>query len=660
MLSRRPGCVKTFGGRTGIILAEEFILQHVMNQTTVNRMTTSTIEPINDELPVDQNPIPAPVPIPEPGPEATPVLDGQELVSFSKKYPQEEPLNQLDGADLRTLLRSAFDWLAHHQEMINRLNVFPVPDGDTGTNMLLTVRSAWAEIVKRGGQSASSVMKAAADGAHQGSRGNSGVILGRIFQGMSEALSEVPHMTQENLMAAMRSATEKAYKSVPTPVEGTILTVVREISAAADRAGQRKDDLRAMLAHMVESGDEAVRRTPDQLPVLKKAGVVDSGGKGLFFLFEGMYRAISGQPVAKDAATAAAIHRENLAAAAEQLAYDTGNKGHRDLPKIEWGFDVQFLIERPNKSVEAIRADIEAMGDCPLVDGNEHLVKVHVHVFDPGIALSYGINLGFMTDVVVENMDDMALTAHIGMDSAESLEGSARFKLAQDLPEAGDVGLVVVSPGPGLDDLFFSLRAHCVVSGGQTMNPSTRDLVAAVLALPCRRAIILPNNRNIIMAANQAADLLAQGDDPREVTVVSSRTVPQGSAALIAFNLHASNLTVLSAQMSAAMTPIRTGEVTEAVRDVDLDGLAVRVGEIIGLQDGVLVTKGAEIDATALDLLAHMIVAESEFITIYYGGSIDAQSAQAFAAQVEELYPDQEIELIFGGQPYYHYILSSE
>ncbi|MBP8124517.1 MAG: DAK2 domain-containing protein, partial [Caldilineaceae bacterium] len=212
-------------------------------------MTTSTIEPIDDELPVDQNPIPAPVPIPEPGPEATPVLDGQELVSFSKKYPQEEPLNQLDGADLRTLLRSAFDWLAHHQEMINRLNVFPVPDGDTGTNMLLTVRSAWAEIVKRGGQSASSVMKAAADGAHQGSRGNSGVILGRIFQGMSEALSEVPHMTQENLMAAMRSATEKAYKSVPTPVEGTILTVVREISAAADRAGQRKDDLRAMLAH---------------------------------------------------------------------------------------------------------------------------------------------------------------------------------------------------------------------------------------------------------------------------------------------------------------------------------------------------------------------------------------------------------------------------
>ena len=595
-------------------------------------------------------------------PEAAPVSDEQELVTFSDKYPDAEPLHRLDGADLRTLLRSAFDWLAHHQEMVNRLNVFPVPDGDTGTNMLLTVKSAWAEIVKRGGQTASSVMQAAADGAHQGSRGNSGVILGRIFQGMSEAMAEMPHMTQENLVAAMRSATEKAYKSVPTPVEGTILTVVREISAAADRASQRKDDLRAMFAHMVESGDEAVKRTPDQLPVLKKAGVVDSGGKGLLFLFEGMYRAISGQPVAKDAATAVATNRQNLADAAEQLAYDTGDKGHRDLPVIEWGFDVQFLIEKPNKSVEAIRADIEAMGDCPLVDGDEHLVKVHVHVFDPGIALSYGINLGFMTDVVVENMDDMAASAHIGMMDEAELERftQAPFRLAKDLPEADDVGLIVVSPGPGLDELFFSLNAHCVVSGGQTMNPSTGDLAEAVRALPCRRAIILPNNRNIILAATQAAESLAHGEDPRQVTVVASRTLPQGIAALIAFKLHAVDLAELNADMTEAMTAVHTGEVTEAVRDVEFDGLDVSVGDVIGLHDGALVVKGTEIDATALALLERMNVAESEFITIYYGGSTTAESAQIFADQVQQLYPDQDVELIFGGQPYYHYILSTE
>ncbi len=629
-----------------------------MNQTTVRRMTTPDLDPTDDEYTIEQDPTLGP----EASPEAGPASDAQELVSFSDKYPNAEPLQQLDGADLRTLLRSAFDWLAHHQEMVNRLNVFPVPDGDTGTNMLLTVKSAWAEIVKRGGQTASSVMKAAADGAHQGSRGNSGVILGRIFQGMSEALSEMPHMTQENLVAAMRSATEKAYKSVPTPVEGTILTVVREISAAADRASQRKGDLRAMLAHMVESGDEAVRRTPDQLPVLKKAGVVDSGGKGLFFLFEGMYRAISGQPVAKDAATAAETVRQNMADAAEQLAYDTGDKGHRDLPAIEWGFDVQFLIERPNKSVEAIRADIEAMGDCPLVDGDEHLVKVHVHVFDPGIALSYGINLGFMTDVVVENMDDMARRANIGMMDESELEGGdqAPFKLAKDLPEADDVGLIVVSPGPGLDDLFFSLNAHCVISGGQTMNPSTGDLAEAVRALPCRRAIILPNNRNIVLAATQAAESLAQGEDPRQVTVVASRTVPQGIAALIAFNLHAPDLAALSADMTGAMSAIHTGEVTEAVRDVTFDGLDVNVGDVIGLHDGVLVVKGTEIDATALALIERMNVAESEFITIYYGGSTSAESAQNFADQLQDLYPDQDVELIFGGQPYYHYILSTE
>lgn len=611
---------------------------------------------------MDQDPIQDPTLVPPPAPEPTQAPDDQEMVSFSDKYPQEEPLNRLDGADVRTLLRSAFDWLAHHQEMVNRLNVFPVPDGDTGTNMLLTVKSAWAEIVKRGGQTASSVMQAAADGAHQGSRGNSGVILGRIFQGMSEALSEMPHITQENLVAAMRSATEKAYKSVPTPVEGTILTVVREISAAADRASQRKDDLRAMLAHMVESGDEAVRRTPDQLPVLKKAGVVDSGGKGLLFLFEGMYRAISGQPVAKDAATAAATKQQNLADAAERLAYDTGNKGHRDLPPIEWGFDVQFLIEKPNKSVQAIRADIEAMGDCPLVDGDEHLVKVHVHVFDPGIALSYGINLGFMTDVVVENMDDMALSANIGMMDESEIDTSAQapFKLAKDLPEDDDVGLIVVSSGPGLDELFFSLNAHCVVSGGQTMNPSTGDLAEAVRALPCRRAIILPNNRNIILAATLAAETLAQGEDPRQVAVIPSRTMPQGIAALIAFNLHATDLTALSADMSAAMTVIHTGEVTQAVRDVEFDGLDVSVGDVIGLHDGALVVKGTEIDATALALLERMNVAESEFITIYYGGSINAESGQSFADQVQQLYPDQDVELIFGGQPYYHYILSTE
>lgn len=597
-----------------------------------------------------------------PGSQMSEANNPANLVDFVEKYPDDSPITQLDGADLRTLLRSAFDWLAHHQEVVNRLNVFPVPDGDTGTNMLLTVKSAWAEILQRGGQSASSVMKAAADGAHRGSRGNSGVILGRILQGMSEGLADLPHVSREDLVAAMRQATEKAYKSVPSPVEGTILTVVREISAAADRAANRSGDLREMLGHMVESGEEAVRRTPEQLPVLKKAGVVDSGGKGLFFLFEGMYRAITGQPVAKDAATDRAADQaaQQAAAANAAEASDASNKGHRPLPKIEWGFDVQFLIEKPNKPVAEIRADIESMGDYPLVEGDENLVKVHVHVFDPGMALSYGVNLGFMTDVVVENMDDMAATAQIGMDAAGEDAPLAPFKLVGELPEPDEVGVIVVSPGPGLDQAFTSLHAHCIVSGGQTMNPSTGDLIEAVRALPSRRAIILPNNRNIIMAATQAADLLAQADDPREVAVVPSRTIPQGIAALIAFNVHAADLSDLAEHMAEAMSDIHTGEVTQAVRDAEFDGLAVAVGDVIGLHDGALVVKGEAIDATALDLLARMQAEEAEFITIYYGGEITEAEARSFAAKVEDVYPDHEIELIFGGQPYYHYILSSE
>jgi len=231
---------------------------------------------------------------------------------------------------------------------------------------------------------------------------------------------------------------------------------------------------------------------------------------------------------------------------------------------------------------------------------------------------------------------------------------------AGNLPEPDEVGLIVVSPGPGLDELFFSLHAHCVVSGGQTMNPSTGDLAAAVQALPSRRAIILPNNRNIILAANQAAESLAQGETPREVAVVASRTVPQGIAALIAFNVNAGDLQALSAHMGEAMAAIHSGEVAAAVRDAEFDGLSVGVGDIIGLHDGALVVKGREINATALELLAHMQAGQSEFITVYYGGSIDAEAAQAFVDQVETIYPDQEVELIFGGQPYYHYILSSE
>ena len=347
---------------------------------------------------------PAPDGPPASAPQPAQPDDGQ--TELLDKYPADQPVTTLDAKDMRSLFRAAYDWLAHNYEQVNRLNVFPVPDGDTGTNMLLTIKAAWNNIARRSDDiTVSDVAEAAAEGAHQGSRGNSGVILGQILRGFSHALRGKTDITAADLADALQQASEAAYDAVPAPVEGTILTVSREISSAASLAAETSSDMRKMMEQVVEGADQAVQRTPEQLPVLKKAGVVDSGGKGLFFVFEGMYRALTGQPVRHGGSDQSESEEE-----AENLSIKERRerKGSRALPPVQWGFDVQFLIEKPKKPVHVISADIAAMGDCPLVEGDENLVKVHVHVFDPGVALTYGVTTGFLTDVVVENMDDMA------------------------------------------------------------------------------------------------------------------------------------------------------------------------------------------------------------------------------------------------------------
>ena len=353
-----------------------------------------------------------------------------------QKYPPGRPLTQLDAHDLRSLFRASYDWLAHNYEQVNRLNVFPVPDGDTGTNMLLTIKSAWNNIVSRGGLTVGDVAEAAAEGAHHGSRGNSGVILGQILHGFSQGLKEKTSVTTQDLAEALRHASDAAYKAVPKPVEGTILTVSREVSTAAETSARSTQDLREMMGQIVEAANDAVDRTPDQLPPLKKAGVVDSGGKGLYYVLEGMHRALTGQWVkaAGDTESPAVV---------ESRFERRERKGHRPVPEIRWGFDVQYLIEQPNKPVHQIAADIAAMGDCPLVEGDEHLVKVHVHVFDPGIPLSYAVRTGFVSDVVVENMDDMV--------DAVRHEAAGDFDMAPLVLHLDEeqIGLVAVVPGDG-------------------------------------------------------------------------------------------------------------------------------------------------------------------------------------------------------------------
>ena len=561
----------------------------------------------------------------------------------------------VSGARFRELLFAAQGWLDKHHEIVNALNVFPVPDGDTGTNMLLTMKSACREMPEDPAQTVGATAKAAAHGALMGARGNSGVILSQILRGMAKHLAETTILTGPAFAGALAEGSRIAYKGVNKPVEGTILTVVREASAAAEAAAVIDDGLTHVLRETVAAADKAVANTPNLLPVLAQAGKVDSGGKGLFYILEGIYREVAGisgeAPVASIPAVGPAAPRVT--------------KGQRELPPLVHGFDVQFLVEGPRLDTQAIREAITAMGDCPLVEGDETLVKVHVHVPNPGVPLGYAVSLGFVTDVVVENMDDMQLPdMPPGFDPLPP-----RFESTAPAPAAApsDIGchtdgiegpgVIAVAPGAGLARVFRSLGAHCIISGGQTMNPSTQDLLEAIRRLPVDDALLLPNNGNILMAAGQA-QALAAGEGKR-VEVIPCKTVPQGISALLALNPHA-ELGQNAHAMSVAAKHVQTGEVTIAVQDARFDGIDVTAGEIIGLLNDVLTCKGSDAAEVVADLLEQMDAGNLEVITLYYGEPVQAEQANELREALGELYPEQEIEVVEGGQPFYHYIISAE
>lgn len=577
-----------------------------------------------------------------------------------------EPVTSVDGAQYRELLNAGLSWLERHHEIVNALNVFPVPDGDTGTNMLLTMKSACREITDEQARTVGAAARAAAHGALMGARGNSGVILSQILRGIARHLDDLPVMRGRTFAEALAEGSRIAYKGVNRPVEGTILTVVREAAAAAESAAQLEDDLRFVLARTVRAADEAVANTPRLLPVLAQAGKVDSGGKGLFYILEGFYRGLLGELGPEPAAGLA------VPAPAAAPATPRPTKGRRELPKRVYGFDVQFLVEGKGPlDVAAIRQCITDMGDCPLVEGDEKLVKVHIHVPDPGVALSYAVSLGFVTDVVVENMDDMSIpempagydplpprfeasTTAAEPDAAPTSPARPAFELTKPIEGPG---IVVVAPGDGLAEVFHSMGAHVVISGGQTMNPSTQDLLEGVRQLPVSEVIILPNNGNIVMAAGQAQTLASQ--EGKAVVVVPSKSVPQGISALLAFNPHG-NLDQNVRAMTAALTNVQTGEVTVAVQDANFDGIQVRAGDVIGLLNDRLTATGPDAATVAATLLEQMNAADLEVITLYYGAPVVEEDARALHAVLQNLYPDQEIEIVAGRQPFYHYIISAE
>jgi DAK2 domain fusion protein YloV len=551
-----------------------------------------------------------------------------DYASISPWQNPDVPILLCDGRGLKRLVRFGLAWLERHQEVINALNVYPVPDGDTGTNMVLTMQSAFREVQESPVEEVSVIAQKIAHGALMGARGNSGVILSQIFRGFARALEGVDAFNSVQFAAALREAAVTAYKGVIKPVEGTILTVAREAAEACVAAAASSPDLRYVLEIVVHEARDSVTRTPTLLPVLAEAGVVDAGGQGLLIILEGMLRYARGERVAIDADLAAAVDLQPL--------HLEGEEGY--------GYDIQFVIHGEGLVVEEIRDTIASLGDCALVVGDSAAVKVHVHSPEPGTPINYGASLGSLSRVIVENMQEQY---------QEFILSKAQPPAAPAEPLSG-IGTVVVSPGPGLVQVFESLGAGVVVSGGQTMNPSTEDLFQAIESLQSEDVIVLPNNKNIVMAAEQAGAL-----SPKNVEIVRSVTVPQGISALLALNYQA-DLVTNARVMTDAIQAVETIEVTTAVRSAQIDDINVHEGEIIGLVNGTLRSKGSSLSEVTKDALEQIEADDFEIITIYYGESVTADTAQELVGELETRYPEQEFEVVDGGQPHYYYIVSAE
>lgn len=540
----------------------------------------------------------------------------------------------LDGRRLKELVRAAYLWLRQQEERVNSYNVYPVPDGDTGTNMMHTMRAAWEAIANLDEPSIGVVARHVSNGALRGSRGNSGIILSQLWRGFARSLDGKAIGDAQDIVAALKEAARTAYAGVGSPVEGTMLTVAREVAEAVEHAAQHTHDLRRLLQVAREAAYDSVQRTPNLLKILREAGVVDSGGFGLYVIYDGMWRLINDLPVSEEPSAAS---RPAISAQA-QLQREEG-----------WGYDVQYLLyARPGRplDVDKIRADIEAMGECPLVMGDATMVKVHVHVPDPGVPISYGAALGSLRDVVIEDMQAQSeafVLQPIGESSAPSEAA---------LPEV-EVAMIAVASGVGLVRIFQELGAR-VVEGGQTMNPSVEDLLNAIEQARARSVLLLPNNSNIVMTAEQAARLSSV-----PAWVVPTRTVPQGVGAAIAFRPDLDAQTNLAIMQQAAAA-IVTAEVTTSTRDVTLDGVPVQAGQVIGLVNDRLKAAGDKLTAVLLQTLEAAGADHHELISIYYGNGLSAAEVEATVAQVRQRFPAQQVDVIAGGQPHYYFIVGIE
>ena len=565
-----------------------------------------------------------------------------EKLSSPKVYRRFRRISIFDGQDLKKAMLAGSAWLEEHHQTINALNVFPVPDGDTGSNMAATMRSAIRNIIDSEETSAGVIAAKVAHDALLGARGNSGVILSQILRGIAAGLDKKRTFTPQDLASALEQAAQFAYRAVIKPVEGTILTVVRETAEASRRSASQNDDLIAQMQEIVAAARQAVAHTPDLLPVLKQAGVVDAGGQGFCTILEGILHYMRGEAVIPIALTTSAQANQSA-----QL--DSHVKKGRVTIEEDFGYEVVFLLRGNGLDVEKIRQAIIDMGGIStVVAGDEKMLKVHTHTLTPGKILDYGVSLGSLLDINIENLQEQSLNyaAESAAQHAEDIE-----KEKSVIPQ---VSTVAVVSGKGFEKVFEGLNVNTLISGGQTMNPSIEELLSAVEKAPTQQVIILPNNSNVILSAQQVAGLTQ-----KEVYVVPSKTLPQGIAALISFNFEA-DFASNCQTMTQAINNIQTAEITTAVRSVQLGGVSVREGDFIGVINGHLAVAGQNMQQVVYDTLRRMNIDNYEIVTLYYGEDVTAEQAEQMAKNIKTSYSQLEIEVVDGGQPHYAYILSAE
>ncbi len=552
-------------------------------------------------------------------------------------------VNTISGQKFRQMLVAGANALEANKKMVDEMNVFPVPDGDTGTNMSLTVNSAVKEVIKAESQAAGDIAKALSSGALRGARGNSGVIVSQLFRGLAKGLKGCEEINAITFATAMENGVETAYKAVMKPKEGTILTVAKATAAKCLEVALQSDDLIEVLSQAIESGDETLQKTPEMLPVLKEAGVVDAGGKGLLVIYEGMLEALKREDDEIDPllCLSGSAQVQSGGVTSSQAAFSTES--------IEFGYCTEFIVEGVENAEEKeddVRAYLSTIGDSLVVVADGDLIKVHVHTNDPGLAIQKGVSLGSLSSIKVDNMR----LQHQNILSMEAVPTPKKEEPRKD------IGFITISVGEGLSNIFKELGVDYVISGGQTMNPSTEDILEATKQINADHIFVLPNNKNIILAAQQATYLMEEG---KQLHVIPSRSIPQGITAMISY-MPGESAEANEAQMTESLSTVVSGSVTYAVRDTRMGEFEIKADNILALKNDEICQVGQDLIKTTKQLLESMVNDETSLVTIYYGEDATEEEAVELKEHVEEFCPGVEVEIQEGGQPLYYYLLSAE